>query len=88
MSFDRNWASVIAPTLVYVGIVHRADFDKLALPQSDQGVDGEKKLLTKRMEGDGMTVIFQHWYGPTPAVQAANEAVENARRGAAAGAHA
>lgn len=84
MKFDQNWVQVLGPTAIYVGIVDREEFDKIALPVRDAGANGGNKVLVKSMEQDGVMVVFQHWYGPTPAEQAANEAVERMRRGAGA----
>ena len=70
---DQNWASVASPSYVYVGIVDRAEFDKLALPVIDHGTtNAARPLLTKTAyHGNDarVSICFQHWYGPTPAEQ-------------------
>lgn len=80
MTIDSNWASVMTPDYVYVGIVKRDEFDRIALPATDHGAaNPDRPLLTKTArDPSGCTVVFQHWYGPTPAERAAAEAAAQA----------
>lgn len=77
---DTNWASVMAPAYVYVGIVKREEFDRIALPVTDHGATNpDRPVLTKTArDPSGCTVVFQHWYGPTPAERAAEAAAAQA----------
>ena len=76
----ENWAQIMAPTHVFVGIVKRSDFDNIALPAIDHGAaDPNRPVLSKTARDPaGVQVIFQHWYGPTPAERAAEEAAAEA----------
>lgn len=80
---SSNWASIASPNLVFVGIVDRAEFDKLDLPAIDHGATNpEKPVLTKTAYhgNDGRVgVCFQHWYGPTPAERETAAAMERFR---------
>lgn len=77
---DTNWAQVMAPTHVFVGIVKRKDFDLIALPATDHGAaNPDRPVITKTATApSGCTVVFQHWYGPTPAERAAADAAAQA----------
>ncbi|MDW3683911.1 hypothetical protein RA280_19615 [Cupriavidus sp. CV2] len=66
MTSPRNWASVATPTCVFVGIVDRKEFDRLALPGKDhrQHISESvprRNVLSKALEADGVMVVFQHW---------------------------
>lgn len=80
-----NWASVATPNTVFVGIVGREEFDQIALPARDMAlILPDRPVLVKTAQmPDGFQVIFQHWYGPTPAAaaatRAANAALEDMR---------
>ena len=80
MAIESNWASVMTPDYVYVGIVKREEFDRIALPATDHGVNNPDRLVLTKTARDpsGCTVVFQHWYGPTPAQRAAEAAAEEA----------
>ncbi|GKT21692.1 hypothetical protein [Acidovorax sp. SUPP3334] len=80
MPLDSNWASVMTPDYVYVGIVKREEFDRIALPETDHGAaNPDRPLLTKTArDPSGCTVVFQHWYGPTLAERAAQAAAAEA----------
>lgn len=45
--------------LVYIGVDDRAVFDSIARPETDHRP--KSQLLTKSVEQDACTVIFQHW---------------------------
>lgn len=49
---------IATPRIVYVAIGSRAEFDKLDAPVSEPE---SKKVLVKRVEQNGVLVIFQHW---------------------------
>lgn len=58
-----NWHAARAG-VVYIGVANRADFDKLALPVTDEGENANGHVLTKRIgnfDSKEVTVIFQHW---------------------------
>lgn len=75
-----NWAQVMASTHVFVGIVKRKDFDAIALPATDHGATNpDRPVITKTARDPaGVQVIFQHWYGPSPAERAAEAAAAKA----------
>ena len=82
---DTNWAQVMASAYVVVGIVKRSDFDLIDLPAHDHGAtDPNRPVITKKAKDpSGVQVVFQHWYGPTPAERAAEaEAAEALSRAA------
>lgn len=60
-----NFVAVALPRFVYVGIAKREEFDRLDLPVSDCQESGGNPVLVKSMVDAGVTVVFQHWYGPT-----------------------
>lgn len=80
MTNESNWVSVLMPDYVYVGIVKREEFDRLALPVTDHGVTNPDRLVLTKTARDpsGCTIVFQHWYGPTPAQRAAEAAAAEA----------
>jgi hypothetical protein len=58
------FVGVPTPTLVYVGVANRADFDKIQLPLHDAGENERGHVLVKTLgefDGTHVTVIFQHW---------------------------
>ena len=60
----QDFVSVITPTIVYVGIARREDFDKIAAPVKDSGEMAYGHVLTKTVGADpstGTCIIFQHW---------------------------
>lgn len=70
----------VNPTVIYIGIEKREDFDKIALPVSDRGEheDGQH-VLVKSIGADGVHVFFQHWIRSTlmiPATASAAPKVE------------
>jgi len=69
-----NFVAITFPRFVYVGIARREEFDRLDLPVSDCAANGGNPVLVKSMVDAGVTVVFQHWYGPTPTEQAEEEA--------------
>lgn len=77
---DTNWAQVMTSTHVFVGIVKRKDFDLIDLPATDHGAaNPDRPVITKTAnDPSGCTVVFQHWYGPTPAERAAEAAAAQA----------
>jgi hypothetical protein len=63
-SKPTDFVGIAGPTLVYIGVAKRADFDKLALPCADNGENADGHVLTKMVgefKGSEVTVIFQHW---------------------------
>lgn len=62
---DRPFVGVSLPSLIYVGIIDRAAFDRIDRPMSDYD-SGDEHVLVKRVEQDGCTVIFQHWLKVKP----------------------
>jgi len=59
-----EFVGVTTPTLIYVGVKDRADFDKIALPLHDNGPNERGHVLVKTLgnfDGVKTTVIFQHW---------------------------
>lgn len=71
-----NWAAVATPTVVYVGIATREEFDQIALPVQDIALilPDHPVLVKTTATPEGFQVIFQYWYGPTPAAAAATKA--------------
>lgn len=82
MSTHENWLTVADAKTVYCGIASRDEFDLIALPAKDHGSAG-RPVLTKTVvhgvTGAGVTVVFQHWYGPSPAERAAEAALARMR---------
>jgi len=76
MTIDSNWVSVMTPNYIYVGIAKREDFDRIGLPVGSTGSADKPVLCKTAQDANGCTVVFQHWYGPTPAERAAAQAVE------------
>lgn len=56
-----DFVAVGHPTIIYVGIKDRADFDRIDRPCSDRGETDAGHVLVKTVEEDGVCVIFQHW---------------------------
>lgn len=52
---------VATPTVIYVVIDDRADFDKIDRPASEHITPGVGHCLAKTVEQAGVLVIFQHW---------------------------
>ncbi len=62
MTTQRNWASITLPTVVFVGIADREEFERLALPATDHRKrEVRRNVLTESLEADGVMVVFQHW---------------------------
>lgn len=70
-----NGAWVASPTLIYVQMPVRRNFDAIAARPLCHGtrdalnyrtglVEGKLILLSKTLECDGVTIIFQHWGEP------------------------
>lgn len=63
MSASRNWAAVATPHAIYIGIVDRDEFERIALPANPviTHADG-RSVVTKTLgKTTGVRVIFQHW---------------------------
>lgn len=77
---SSNWATVMTANYVYVGIVKRSEFDRIDLPATDHGIaDPERPVLTKTArDPSGVTVVFQHWYGPSPSERMAQDLADQA----------
>lgn len=59
-----SWAHVASTTRVYVGLEHRHEFDRIALPVVEHPPNANGlRCATKTLERDGVTVVFQHWEG-------------------------
>lgn len=59
----QEFVGVTTPTLIYIGVKSREDFDKIALPL-DAGENERGHVLVKRsgdLDGTKVTIIFQHW---------------------------
>jgi hypothetical protein len=59
-----EFVGVSTPTLIYIGVKDRADFDKIAAPLHDAGENERGHVLVKRVgefDGKNVTIIFQHW---------------------------
>lgn len=60
----QEFVGVSTPTLIYIGVADRDDFDKIALPCLDNGPNERGHVLVKRVGDFGgrkPTIIFQHW---------------------------
>jgi hypothetical protein len=57
----RDFVGVPTPTLIYVGIASREDFDKICARCFDHGENENGHVLTKRLNSGRRTVIFQYW---------------------------
>jgi hypothetical protein len=57
----RNFVGVVTPRWICVGVVDRAEFDKISRPASDHGLRPHGHVLTKSVEQRGVIVVFQHW---------------------------
>lgn len=60
----QEYVGVTTPTLIYVGVKSREDFDKIAAPLHDAGENERGHVLVKRvgdLDGRNVTIIFQHW---------------------------
>jgi hypothetical protein len=51
---------VLSGSFIYVHIVDRALFDSIDRRRIDRQADG-RGLVMKRLEQDGITVVFHHW---------------------------
>lgn len=63
-SKPSDFVGIAGPTLVYIGVAKREDFDKIAVPCHDHGEDDGGHVLTKQVgdfKASEVTVIFQHW---------------------------
>ncbi len=63
-SKPMEFVSVAGPTLVYIGVASRTDFDKIGAPCTDSGENQNGHVLTKQVGGfknGEVTVVFQHW---------------------------
>jgi len=65
----RNWASVSTSKVVYVGIVDRAEFDRIELPATEHAAiagllpsEPARRCISKMAaDATGLLVVFQHW---------------------------
>lgn len=59
----QEFVGITTPTLIYVGVDNREDFDRIALPLQDNGPKDHGHVLVKTLGeiGSTTTVIFQHW---------------------------
>lgn len=63
-SKPSDFVGIAGPTLVYIGVARREDFDKIAVPCVDNGLTEQGHVLTKtigRFQAKEVTVVFQHW---------------------------
>ena len=56
-----EFVAIALPTMVYIGVKDREKFESLALPCTDFGENDKGHVLVKKLEKDGVTVIFQYW---------------------------
>lgn len=59
-----EFVDVTTPTLVYVGVKNRADFDKIKAPLHDSGENERGHVLVKTVrefDGTTVTIVFQYW---------------------------
>ena len=53
---------VAIPGIIYAQVDSREEFDKINRPMTDHSKrEGGNKVLSKTVEQDGVTVVFQHW---------------------------
>ena len=57
----RDVVTVAAPSLIYVALAQRADFDRIALPLVDHGAGAIGHVLTKTATAGLCFVVFQFW---------------------------
>lgn len=63
-SRPTEFVGVATPTIIYVGVKSREEFDKIAAPLHDAGENERGHVLVKHVgefDGKSVTVIFQHW---------------------------
>jgi hypothetical protein len=62
-SRPTDFVGIATPTVIYIGVRDRAQFDKIASPLEDRGETENGHVLIKQVGefGKGVTVIFQHW---------------------------
>jgi len=63
-SKPTDFVSIASPTIVYIGVASRADFDKIAAECVDHGEKADGHVLTKQtgeFKPGEVTVVFQHW---------------------------
>ncbi|MGB3044154.1 MAG: hypothetical protein WBB98_13305 [Xanthobacteraceae bacterium] len=84
--FEENpmeFVGVTSPTLIYIGVKSRADFDKIDRPCTNHGLTPTGHLLSKHVEGDGVYIVFQHWLkSETFAAMCARRSAKRALRAA------
>lgn len=56
----RDFIGVSTPRWIYIGISDRAAFDRIDRPL-DHAEQAGTQVLTKTVEQDEVSVIFQHW---------------------------
>jgi hypothetical protein len=57
-----EFVGVATPTMIYVGLANRDDFDRIAAPVHDSGENENGHVLTKTIGNYGTgIVIFQYW---------------------------
>lgn len=64
---SADWVGVALPTVIYVGVVDRGQFDKIAAPATEhEPQPGGERCVSKSVEDPalGVRVIFQHWIAP------------------------
>jgi hypothetical protein len=60
----NEFVGITTPTLIYIGVEDRAEFDRIALPLQDNGPNETGHVLVKSLgkyNGKKPTIIFQHW---------------------------
>lgn len=57
----RHYVGIPHPTLVYVLLDDKAEFDRIGLAETDHGKNDKGHVLSKSLKADGMMVVFQHW---------------------------
>ncbi|SDG59755.1 hypothetical protein SAMN05216338_1001856 [Bradyrhizobium sp. Rc2d] len=62
MAEHSDFVGVVTPTLIYVGVSSREEFDKILLPALDHGEnDKGNHVISKSIKQGETQVIFQHW---------------------------
>lgn len=57
-----DYVSIGTPKTIYVLMKSRSEFDQIALEERDhRKLAGGNAVLTKAIDKDGVTVIFQYW---------------------------
>jgi hypothetical protein len=63
---QRDFVGILTSTLIYAHVADRAKFNSIhrRCIDHDRRLDGSR-VVTKRVEDDGFTVVFHHWIRDT-----------------------